>query len=156
MVSHVSPLPSDPEIVLQDGDVVKIMVGVHLDGFPVIHAETVHLSSTTTGLAADLIRAAYEASQLAMRTVKVGAKNWDVSEVVEKVAKDYGCTSVEGMLSCQHEQNVPDGKKRILLGPTPELRRDHETVTFEEGEVWGVDVLVVTGSEGKVRSPDFS
>jgi hypothetical protein len=56
------------------------------------------------------------------------------------------------MLSCQHERNVPDGKKRILLNPTPELRREHETVTFEEGEVYGVDVLVVSGADGKVSA----
>ncbi|TYJ56324.1 DNA-binding protein, 42 kDa [Cryptococcus floricola] len=140
-VSHVSPLPSDPEIVLKDGDVVKIMLGVHLDGYPVTHAETIHLSSKTDGLAADAIKAAYDAAQAAMRTVKVGGKNWDVTEVVEKVAKSYDCVGVEGMLSCQHEKDVTDGKKRVLLNPSPELRRDHETATFEEGEVYGIDVL---------------
>ncbi|ODN80428.1 DNA-binding protein, 42 kDa [Cryptococcus amylolentus CBS 6039] len=151
-VSHVSPLPSDPEIVLKDGDVVKIMLGVHLDGYPVTHAETIHLSSKTDGLAADAIKAAYEAAQAAMRTVKVGGKNWDVTEVVEKVAKSYDCVGVEGMLSCQHEKDVTDGKKRVLLNPSPELRRDHETVTFEEGEVYGIDVLVVTGTNGKSKA----
>lgn len=152
VVSHVSPLPSDPEIVLKDGDVVKVMLGIQLDGYAVTHAETIHLSSKTDGLAADAIKAAYDAAQLAMRTIKVGAKNWDVTEVVEKVAKDYGCVGVEGMLSCQHEQNVTDGKKRILLNPTADLKRDHETATFEEGEVYGVDVLVVTGSTGKAKA----
>lgn len=150
VVSHVSPLPSDPEITLKDGDVVKIMLGIHLDGYAVTHAETVHLSTKTDGQAADVIKAAYEAAQVAMRSLKIGAKNWDVTEVVEKVAKDYGCSGVEGMLSCQHLQNVTDGKKRILLNPSPELKRDHEAATFEEGEVYGVDILVVTGSDGKV------
>jgi hypothetical protein len=87
-----------------------------------------------------------------MRTLKVGNKNWDVTEIVDKAAKDYGCSAVEGMLSCQHEKNVTDGKKRIILNPTPELKREHETVTFDEGEVYGVDVLVVSGADGKVRS----
>ena len=151
VVSHFSPLPSDPEVVLRENDVVKIMLGVQLDGFAVTHAETFHLSSKSDGLAGDVIRSAYEAAQLAMRTIKVGARNWDVTEVVEKVAKDYGCSGVEGMLSCQHERNVTDGKKRILLNPTSELRREHETFSFEEGEVYGVDILIVTGTDGKVR-----
>ncbi|WWC59323.1 DNA-binding protein, 42 kDa [Kwoniella dejecticola CBS 10117] len=151
VVSHVSPLDSDPEIVLKDGDVVKIMLGIQLDGYAVTHAETVVLGKAE-GLAADVVKAAYDAAQAAMRTIKVGNKNWDVTEVVEKVSKDYGCVGVEGMLSCQHEKNVTDGKKRILLNPTPELKRDHETVTFEEGEVYGVDVLVVTGSNGKAKA----
>ena len=154
VVSHFSPLPSDTEIELKDGDVVKVMLGVQLDGYAVTHAETVHLNpksdTPSTDLAADVIRAAYDAAQVAMRTVKVGGKNWDVTEAVEKVAKDYGCVGVEGMLSCQHEKDVTDGKKRILLNPTPELKRDHESCTFEEGEVYGVDILVVTGTDGKV------
>jgi hypothetical protein len=56
------------------------------------------------------------------------------------------------MLSCQHEKNVTDGKKRILMNPPPDLRREHEVATFEEGEVYGVDVLVVSGSDGKASS----
>lgn len=127
------------------------MLGIHLDGYPVTHAETIHLSAKTDGLAADVIRAAYDAAQLAMRTLKAGAKNWDVTDVVDRATKSYDCVPVEGMLSCQHEKNVTDGKKRVLLNPSPELRRDHETATFEEGEVYGVDVLVVTGTNGKVR-----
>ena len=150
VVSHVSPLPSDPEVVLKDGDVVKVMLGVQLDGYAVTHAETIVLSSKVEGVSADVVQAAYDAAQVAMRTIKVGAKNWDVTEVVDKVVKDFDCTAVEGMLSCQHEKNVTDGKKRILLNPTPDLRREHEVATFEEGEVYGVDVLVVTGSDGKV------
>jgi methionine aminopeptidase len=150
-VSHFSPLSSDPEVILKDNDVVKVMLGVQLDGYAVTHAETIHVAAKSDGLAADVIRAAYEAAQVAMRTVKIGSKNWDVTEVVEQIAKDYGCSGVEGMLSCQHEKNVTDGKKRILLNPSPELKREHETSTFEEGEVYGVDILIVTGTDGKVR-----
>ena len=152
VVSHVSPLPSDPEIELKDGDVVKIMLGVHLDGYPVTHAETIVLGSKAAeGPAADVVKAAYDAAQVAMRTIKAGNKNWDVTEAVEAVAKDFGCVGVEGMLSCQHEKEVTDGKKRIILNPSPELKRDHDTATFEEGEVYGVDILVVTGADGKAK-----
>jgi methionine aminopeptidase len=148
-------LPSDAEVAVKENDVVKIMLGVQIDGYAVTHAETVHVASTTEGQAADVIRAAYEAAQIAMRSIKVGAKNWDVTEAVEKVAKDYGCSGVEGMLSCQHERNVTDGKKRILLNPSPELKREHEAATFEEGEVYGVDILIVTGADGKVGLSDI-
>lgn len=152
VVSHFSPLPSDPEVSLKEGDVVKVMFGIQLDGYAVTHAETVHLKAKSEGIQADVIKAAYDAAQIAMRTIKVGNRNWDVTEAVEKVAKEYECAGVEGMLSCQHLKDVTDGKKRILLNPSPELKRDHETATFEEGEVYGVDILIVTGKDGKVRS----
>ena len=56
------------------------------------------------------------------------------------------------MLSCQQTQNVIDGKKRIILNPTEQQKRDFETVTFAEGEVYGIDILVSSGEDGKVRA----
>ena len=56
-----------------------------------------------------------------------------------------------GMLSCQQEQNVIDGKRRIVLNPSEAQKREFDTVTFAEGEVWGIDILVSSGEDGKVR-----
>jgi methionine aminopeptidase len=89
-----------------------------------------------------------------MRSIKPTLKNFSITDVVQQVTKDYSCVPVEGMLSCVHEQNITDGKKRIILNPSPEQRRDHDTETFEEGEVWGVDVLVVTGEDGKAQTKE--
>jgi curved DNA binding protein len=122
--------------------------------YAVTHAETVLIGAPTDGAKSNVIKAAADAAQAAMRLVKAGNKNWDVTEAVESIAKEYGCRGVEGMLSCQHEQNITDGKKRILLNPTPELKREHETVTFEEGEVYGVDILIVTGDDGKAKTEE--
>lgn len=55
-----------------------------------------------------------------------------------------------GMLSCQQTQNVIDGKKRIILNPTEAQKRDTETITFAEDEVYGIDILVSSGEDGKV------
>lgn len=56
------------------------------------------------------------------------------------------------MLSCQQTQNVIDGKKRIILNPAEGQKKDFETVTFAEGEVYGVDILVSSGEDGKVKT----
>lgn len=55
------------------------------------------------------------------------------------------------MLSCAQSQNVIDGKKRIILNPSPELKSGFDTVTFAEGDVWGIDILVASTEDGKVR-----
>ena len=55
------------------------------------------------------------------------------------------------MLSCQQTQNVIDGKKRIILNPAEGQKKDFETVTFAEGEVYGIDILVSSGEDGKVK-----
>lgn len=54
------------------------------------------------------------------------------------------------MLSCQQTQNVIDGKKRIILNPSEGQKRDFEAATFAEGEVYGIDVLISSGEDGKV------
>ena len=58
------------------------------------------------------------------------------------------------MLSCQQTQNVIDGKKRIILNPSEGQRKDFETVTFAEGEVYGIDILISSGEDGKVIKKD--
>ena len=55
------------------------------------------------------------------------------------------------MLSCQQTQNVIDGKKRIILNPSETQKRDFETATFAEDEVYGIDILVSSAEDGKVR-----
>jgi len=156
-VAHFSPLASDPqsEQVLSKDDVVKIQLGAHIDGFAAISAETIVVGATTenpaTGRRADVVKAAWHAAELAMRTIKVGNKNWSVTEAVSKISATWDCKPVEGMLSCQQTQNVIDGKKRIILNPSEGQKRDFETATFAEGEVYGMDVLISSGEDGKAR-----
>jgi len=156
-VAHFSPLASDPLSAqnLAKGDVVKLHLGAHIDGFAAISAETIVVGATpespVTGRRADALCAAWTAAEVAMRLVRVGNKNWQVTEAVDKVAVAWGCKPVEGMLSCQQTQNVIDGKKRIILNPSDGQKRDFETITFVEGEVYGVDILISSGEDGKAR-----
>lgn len=54
------------------------------------------------------------------------------------------------MLSCQQTQHVIDGKKRIILNPSETQKREFEAATFAEGEVYGMDILISSGEDGKV------
>ncbi|KAK0204835.1 proliferation-associated protein 1 [Desarmillaria ectypa] len=156
-VAHFSPLASDPqsEQVLAKDDVVKIHVGAHIDGFASITAETIVVGASpenpVTGRQADVIKAAWHAAEIAMRTVKVGNKNWAVTEAIANAASTWDCKPVEGMLSCEQKQNLIDGKKRIILNPSEAQKRDFEAVTFAEGEVYGIDILISSGEDGKAR-----
>lgn len=152
-VAHLSPMPTDPEaeITLKAGDVVKITLGAQIDGYASCVADTVVVpGAEISSRVADVITGAWYAAEAALRTIKPGNKNWDVTKVVDTVVKDFDCKALEGMLSHQQTQNVVDGKKEIILNPNENQKRDFTTVTFEEGEVYGVDILVSTG-DGKVR-----
>ena len=93
---------SDPqsEITLAKDDVVKIHLGAHIDGFASISAETVVVGASpenpVTGRRADVLKAAWTAAEVAMRTVKVGNKNWAVTEAVDRAAATWNCKPVEG------------------------------------------------------------
>lgn len=150
VVAHLSPLDHEPEAKweLKKGDVVKICLGAQIDGYGSIAADTVVVDEPATGKKADVIAAAWYASEAAIRTIKPGNKNFDVTKIVDQICKEFDINAMEGMLSNEQKQNVVDGKKRIILNPSEGQKRDFETCTFEEGEVYGLDILVTTG-DGK-------
>merc|ERR1712109_345364 len=87
---------------------------------------------------------------IALRLVKPGNNNNQVTEVVEKVAAEFNCTAVEGMLSHQLQQNIIDGEKTIIQNPNEAQRKDHAKCDFEQHEVYAVDILISTG-DGKAK-----
>jgi methionine aminopeptidase len=87
---------------LKAGDVLKISLGAHIDGFAGILADTIVVpekegaDEEITGRKADVLTAAWLASEVATRLVKPGNKNYDVTDAVAKVAKAFGCNPLEG------------------------------------------------------------
>ncbi|XP_061893962.1 proliferation-associated protein 2G4-like [Entelurus aequoreus] len=153
-VCHFSPLKSDPDYTLKNGDLLKIDLGVHVDGFIANVAHSFVVGATKenpiTGRKADVIKAAHQCAEAALRLVKPGGQNTQVTEAWNKISQSFKCTPIEGMLSHQLKQHVIDGEKTIIQNPTDQQRKDHEKAEFEVHEVYAVDVLVSTG-EGKAR-----
>ncbi|KAJ3193109.1 Proliferation-associated protein 2G4 [Irineochytrium annulatum] len=159
IVCHMSPSASDADAskVLKDGDVARIALGVHVDGYAAQVAHTVVVGASkakpATGRKADVIQAAYVASEAAIRMLRPGKTNYDVTDVVQKVATDFGCVPVEGMLSAQLKRNDIDSTKQIILNPTDAQRKAVPVGAFAEGEVYTLDMVISTG-EGKARPQD--
>ncbi|KAL8208785.1 hypothetical protein R6Q57_008197 [Mikania cordata] len=81
-VCHYSPLASD-ETVLEEGDILKIDMGCHIDGFIAVVGHThVLKQGPVTGRAADAIAAANAAAEVALRLVKPGKKVPDTVPVL--------------------------------------------------------------------------
>merc|ERR1711970_1123079 len=155
VICHYSPLTSEPDTILADGDIVKIDLGAHIDGFIAVVAHTLVVgvnkdSNQLTGRKADAMMAAHLASEAALRLVKPGNETYEVTDTVQKIAESFNCKPVEGMLSHQLEQNRIDGEKTIIQNPTEAQRKEHDKYEFELHEVYAVDVLVSSG-EGQGR-----
>nr|XP_024389812.1 ERBB-3 BINDING PROTEIN 1-like [Physcomitrium patens] len=127
-------------------------IGCHVDGFTAVVAHTHVLSEgPVTGCAADVLAAAHTAVEVALRLVRPGKKNKDVTEAIQKVASAYDCKIAEGVLSHQLKQLVIDTNKVILSVSNPETRVDD--AEFEENEVYAIDIVTSTG-DGKPKLLD--
>jgi curved DNA binding protein len=160
-VCHYSPLASDESTVLALGDLVKLDLGAHVDGYIAVAAHTFRVTATggqlagvqegeeaVTGPPADVMNAAYTAAEVAARLIKPGNTNKQVAAAVQSVAESFGVTAVAGTVMHQMKRFVIDASKVVLLRDDADKKVD--TCTFEAGEVYAVDVCFTTG-EGKPR-----
>jgi curved DNA binding protein len=153
-ICHNRPIASDKEIVLADGDVVKIDLAVHLDGYIAPVATTLVVGADeVTGRKADVIMAAHTAAEVALRMMRPGCKTYAVTDAITKVAEAFKCTAVEGFLSHQLTQNKIDGEKAVIQNPTPKLRKEHKDAEIKEHDVFAIDIIMSTGA-GKTKESE--
>jgi curved DNA binding protein len=171
-VTPYTPLKTDAEestTSLKEGEVVKIQLGAQIDGFCAIVCDNVIVGSSeeVTGREADLILATHYANELLLRLMvppglvahgdeeeqkKASSKKpytqSQITNMLEKITKAYGCNVVESTTIWQFEHNEIESKKKIILAPGEGTRGEGLP---EVGEVWGVEMGVSLGS-GKVKS----
>lgn len=147
---------------LKAGDTVKIDLGCHIDGYISVAAHTLIVPISPDGPPTDIPEemgnvavAAYNAMLIAAASIKAGAKNKDVTKAVQRVALAYGVNPIASVRMHQMKRYVIDGVKEVALKePTPDAIESGEDkieeCTFEQAEVYAVDVALSTG-EGKPR-----
>merc|ERR1719277_2104072 len=151
LVGHFSPLKGESR-KLKEGDLVKVDLACHIDGFIAAAAHTLVVGGVTVeDKKADVICAAWEAAEAALRLVQVGKKNTEVTEAFAKIAGEFGCKPVQGVLSHQLNKHVIDGNRTIIGCETQDEKV--EEFEFEMNEVYCLDVVMSTG-EGKSRETD--
>ena len=148
-VGHYSPLVSEDKVTLVEGDLVKIDLGVHVDGYVAVVAHTALVGGVKAeGRKADVIMAAWTASEVAQRMLKEGAKNNEITKAIATIAESFKCTPVEGVLSHQMKRFVIDANKTIINKMTAEQQVPENTI--DKNDVFAIDVVMSTG-EGKPK-----
>lgn len=151
---HFSPL-DETEAVLVAGDVVKIDLGVQLDGFTATAATTIYIKkegeTKVTGKVADLLLATQTCADAAIRLLKAGNKNSQITEAITKIAEDFGCSPLIGVLSHNMDRFKIDGDV-VIINKEDEENKVKES-TFEVNQVFGLDIVLSTG-EGKGQQSD--
>merc|ERR1719277_1129277 len=152
LVGHFSPLKGESR-KLKEGEVVKVDLACHIDGFIAAAAHTLVVGGVTIeDKRADVICAAWECAEAALRLVQVGKKNTAVTEAFAKIAGDFGCKPVQGVLSHQLKKHVIDGNRTIIGCETQDEKV--EEFEFEMNEVYCLDVVMSSG-EGKTRETEL-
>lgn len=152
---HFSPL-EDESYAIKEGDLVKIELGAHVDGFAAFAAHTIVVQSdakaVVTGPKADVILAAYKALQASLRLIKPGNFNNQVTEVISKVSESYNVNPLEGVLSHDLKKHLIDGNKVIINKETFEQKVEDQE--FQVNDVFALDIYVSSG-EGKTKEVTF-
>jgi curved DNA binding protein len=134
-------------------------MGCHIDGYIAVTAHTVVVPDGDSPVvmpcpeAGDVQVACYNAMKIASALIRPGVKNTEVTKAVEAVADAYGVKCIANVRMHQMKQYVIDGKKEIALtkhNPEKDEQKTEE-VTFEENEVYAIDVCMSTGEgEGRI------
>jgi len=152
LLGHFSPLKGESR-TLKAGDVAKIDLACHIDGFIAAAAHTIVVGTEQVeDRRADVIRAAWNGAEAAVRLVQVGNTNTAVTEAFGKIASEFNCKPVQGVLSHQLKKHVIDGNRVIIGAETQEEKVDE--FEFELNEVYCIDVVMSTG-EGKGREAEL-
>jgi len=146
IAAHFSPRHDD-KLVFKKGDVVKIDVGAHVDGFIADTAVTVEVG---TKKYTDMIKASSDALDAAIEMMNPGINLSDIGGIVQEKIKSYGFKPIKNLTghnlrryslhSGMSVPNVPD----MFCKAKP-----------KEGDVLAIEPFATNG-EGQVVSGDGS
>ncbi len=136
--AHYSPEILDKRIILENS-IVKIDLGVHIDGYIVDTAVTVNHNPELQ----ELTLASKEALEAAIEMIKPGVKVSDIGKRVENVINSYGYEPVRNLSGHQIKRynlhagvSIPNCGPKYLDGRSPKL---------EIGKIYAIEPFASTG-----------
>jgi methionyl aminopeptidase len=133
VAAHYSPDAWD-ESTFKDGDLVKLDIGVHLDGYIADIAK-----SRGLGGSSELIEASEEALKNAIDAIKPGVKTNEVGAVVEDTIKGYGFKPIRNLTG--HMLTPGNLHGGIVI---PNVNTRHGDV-IEKGQVFAIEPFATDG-----------
>ncbi|KAJ3162135.1 Proliferation-associated protein 2G4 [Geranomyces michiganensis] len=158
IVRNSTPVDEEDAILLKEGDMVKIDLGVHVDGYIAVLAHTTfataNLSSPITGRAADVVCATHYAALAAVNLLQPGASASDITSAISGIAAHFGCTPIHSSFSRQVKRFLLSGGNTIPNSLEPEFENVAESQDVEQrieaGSAYVIDVVLSTGN-GSVK-----
>jgi len=151
--AYFSPIKEE-SVKLANGDLVKIDLGVHIDGYPALLAHSIIVGKDADDLKLRAVNAAYEALETAAKLFRAGNTNNQITKATTKIVEAYKCQPLEGALSHELKRYVIDGNNVILNKETFDNKvADNE---FKQEDIYAVEVFVSANeTEGKAKESEF-
>jgi methionyl aminopeptidase len=140
ITAHYTPAVND-ETVIKPGDLVKIDIGVHVDGYVSDQAFT-YCSEKN-----DMIAAAVKAVDAGIAAIRPGVKVSEISRAIQEAVKHTGFGVIVNLTGHGLEQYVIHGSPSI---PNVENENGH---VLEEGDVVALEPFI-TESNGVVKDSE--
>ncbi len=139
IAAHYTPDIGDT-LTFREGDLVKVDIGVHVDGYIADAATSVSIS----GQDQELIRAAEDAVDQFIKEIRPDRTVGEMSKLVEEVVLSHGVNPIRNLAGHSVEQYLEHGGLSIPNGKIP------SDVKIPEDTVLGMEVFTTTG-EGLVK-----
>lgn len=140
--AHYTPAKND-ETKITSSDVIKVDIGVHVDGYIADTAYTVSFDEKYNYLV-DAVKAALDE---ALRMCTPGTNVADISAKIEETIKSHGCKPVSNLTG--------HGLERYVEHTDPEIPnvKTKSNYVLEEGQVIAVEPFATDG-EGRVKDTE--
>lgn len=136
--------PRDDNAIIPHSGLVKIDIGVHINGRIADTALTVDVDGTLEGFVAATDDALKEALQMIQPGVELG----EVGKMIERIIKAYGLRPIKNLTGHNLKRYKLHGGKRV---PNTKSRGDG---LVEVGEYYAIEPFATSGA-GKVVDTDF-
>jgi methionyl aminopeptidase len=141
IAAHYTSPPNDDRVI-PTGSIVKVDVGVHLDGYIADTAVTICFNPEYE----NLVRAAEAALKSAVKSVYAGMSTTKLGSAIQKTIKSYGCKAVSNLTGHQIDRYLIHTGKSIpnvshIVGSR-----------IREGEIIAIEPFVtISNAAGRVR-----
>ncbi len=143
VAAHYTPYRGDSS-VLNEGDYLKIDLGVHVDGYIADTALTVRVGMEED----DLMEASKEALENAIATIRAGVQIREISRAIEETIRGKGFNPIVNLSGHKIE------RYKLHAGISiPNVYRAADTYTLKEGDVIAIEPFATTGAGQVIEVP---
>ena len=147
IAAHYTSPMKDDGLEITEGDLVKIDLGVHIDGYIVDTAFSVNHSEEES--LENIIQATDVALDAAKMMAKPKTNTRDIGKKIEEIVKGFNYNPIRELGGHQIERWTVHGKKQL-----PELGSQGGDI-MDAGDVFSIEIFASTG-EGSVHNTQYS